>query len=130
MRIKFFCSNLKHVRNAYISRIPTEPVVLSPQFNNCAVLYSENPNFKIWKRWHLDHAHNPGPDKEGERIFRLGLTADIGLAAGKALTGYLSGSTAIIADAAHSVSDVVLTSFFQQISFSNNLRCGDIFLLN
>lgn len=37
----------------------------------------------------------------------MGLAADVGLAAGKALTGYLSGSTAIIADAAHSVSDVV-----------------------
>lgn len=40
----------------------------------------------------------------------MGLAADVGLAAGKALTGYLSGSTAIIADAAHSVSDVVLSS--------------------
>lgn len=39
----------------------------------------------------------------------MGLAADIGLAAGKAFTGYLSGSTAIIADAAHSVSDVVLS---------------------
>uniref|UniRef100_A0A2N9E149 Uncharacterized protein n=1 Tax=Fagus sylvatica TaxID=28930 RepID=A0A2N9E149_FAGSY len=47
--------------------------------------------------------------KEGENIFRLGLAADIGLATGKALTGYLTGSTAIIADAAHSVSDVVLS---------------------
>jgi hypothetical protein len=53
------------------------------------------------------HRHNHVSGKEGEKIFRLGLAADIGLATGKALTGYLSGSTAIIADAAHSVSDVV-----------------------
>ncbi|KAL8215396.1 hypothetical protein R6Q57_004845 [Mikania cordata] len=46
----------------------------------------------------------------GERIFRLGLAADVGLTAGKILAGYLSGSTAIIADAAHSLSDVVLSS--------------------
>lgn len=131
MRLKFFYNNLKHVRNTYISRISTEPVVLSPQFNNFAVLYSENPNFKIWKRWHLGHSHDQGHEdslivKEGEKIFHLGLGADIGLAAGKALTGYLSGSTAIIADAAHSVSDVVLTSF-SEIRFSNNLLNHDIF---
>ncbi|KAL7151216.1 hypothetical protein ABFS83_04G016600 [Erythranthe nasuta] len=76
---------------------------------------SENPNLKIQRRWHVGHSHgNDGgegfrPGKEGEKIFRLGLAADIGLAAGKAVTGYLSGSTAIIADAAHSVSDVVLS---------------------
>ena len=60
----------------------------------------------------MGHSHSHHDDrhhyhKEGEKIFRLGLAADIGLATGKAFTGYLSGSTAIIADAAHSVSDVV-----------------------
>ncbi|KAH7864444.1 hypothetical protein Vadar_029653 [Vaccinium darrowii] len=72
---------------------------------------SDSPNFKISKRWHVGHSHNQRDQsgKEAENIFRLGLAADIGLAAGKALTGYLSGSTAIIADAAHSVSDVVLS---------------------
>ncbi|XP_062143323.1 metal tolerance protein 2 [Alnus glutinosa] len=76
----------------------------------------DNPNYKIPRRWHLGHSnhdhghhHNHVSGKEGEKIFRLGLAADIGLATGKALTGYLSGSTAIIADAAHSVSDVVLS---------------------
>uniref|UniRef100_A0A803MPI9 Cation efflux protein cytoplasmic domain-containing protein n=1 Tax=Chenopodium quinoa TaxID=63459 RepID=A0A803MPI9_CHEQI len=48
--------------------------------------------------------------KKSENIFRLGLAADIGLTVGKAVTGYFSGSTAIIADAAHSLSDVVLSS--------------------
>ncbi|XP_071720156.1 metal tolerance protein 2 isoform X2 [Rutidosis leptorrhynchoides] len=73
--------------------------------------YTENPNFKICKRWHVGHSHHhhDQTSKDGERIFRLGLAADIGLTAGKALTGYLSGSTAIIADAAHSLSDVVLS---------------------
>ncbi|KAB1203098.1 Metal tolerance protein C1 [Morella rubra] len=80
---------------------------------------SEIPVFKILRRWHFGHSHHGhGHDhhhkhhnsgEEGEQIFRLGLAADIGLATGKALTGYLSGSTAIIADAAHSVSDVVLS---------------------
>lgn len=78
--------------------------------------YLENPCFKISKRWHIGHSdhHHDHIDndfcsgKEGERIFRLGLAADVGLATAKALTGYLSGSTAIIADAAHSVSDVVI----------------------
>uniref|UniRef100_A0A0E0NUZ1 Cation efflux protein transmembrane domain-containing protein n=1 Tax=Oryza rufipogon TaxID=4529 RepID=A0A0E0NUZ1_ORYRU len=44
-----------------------------------------------------------------ERIFRLGLAADVVLTVGKAVTGYLSGSTAIAADAAHSLSDIVLS---------------------
>lgn len=74
---------------------------------------------RIFRRWHFGHSHggaghqHGGPElgssKESENIFRLGLAADIGLSAGKALTGYLSGSTAIIADAAHSLSDVVLS---------------------
>ncbi|KAL0786447.1 hypothetical protein Bca101_002693 [Brassica carinata] len=74
------------------------------------------PRFNFSKRWHFGHTGSDhqgqrpgGSAEEGERIFRLGLTADIGLSVGKALTGYLCGSTAIIADAAHSVSDVVLS---------------------
>ncbi|KAI3449519.1 hypothetical protein Pfo_006184 [Paulownia fortunei] len=80
-----------------------------------STFYCENPNFKIHRRWNVGHSHQHHDDrdfhsgKEGEKIFRLGLAADIGLAAGKAVTGYLSGSTAIIADAAHSISDVVLS---------------------
>ncbi|KAL2535314.1 Metal tolerance protein C1 [Forsythia ovata] len=74
-----------------------------------------NPNFRIHKRWHIGHSHHQHHNqdvhsgKEGEKIFGLGLAADIGLATGKSLTGYLTGSTAIIADAAHSISDVVLS---------------------
>lgn len=76
---------------------------------------AETPSFKIHKRWHVGHTHHQheGRDshsgEQGEKVFRLGLAADIGLAAGKSITGYLSGSTAIIADAAHSISDVVLS---------------------
>ena len=91
----------------------------SPHQNDHSLAYIENPNFKISKRWHIGHSdhHRDHEDdllsgKEGERIFRLGLASDVGLAAGKALTGYLSGSTAIIADAAHSVSDVVIFFFY------------------
>ncbi|KAJ4906371.1 Metal tolerance protein C1 [Raphanus sativus] len=74
---------------------------------------SSPPSFNLSKRWHFGHTgssdQRPPGAEEGERIFRLGLTSDIGLSVGKALTGYLCGSTAIIADAAHSVSDVVLS---------------------
>ncbi|XP_030451715.2 metal tolerance protein 2 isoform X1 [Syzygium oleosum] len=71
------------------------------------------------RRWNLGRSHHDrdrdhdrgrfSAGEEGERIFRMGLAADVCLAAGKAVTGYLSGSTAIIADAAHSASDVVLS---------------------
>ncbi|KAL1542660.1 Metal tolerance protein C1 [Salvia divinorum] len=88
-------------------------VVVNSEFHDRPAFYSENPNIKIFRRWHGSHSHHDHGDshhgKEGERIFRLGLAADVGLAVGKAFTGYVSGSTAIIADAAHSVSDVVLS---------------------
>ncbi|KAI4301368.1 hypothetical protein L6164_034655 [Bauhinia variegata] len=98
----------------------TRKTVLPPDVGsfNChrfepSLVFADNPIYKIPRRWHLGHSHHDHhhhlPEKEGENIFKLGLGADIGLAAGKALTGYLSGSTAIIADAAHSMSDVVLS---------------------
>jgi hypothetical protein len=60
-------------------------------------------------RGHGGHSHHPGEDsgEASEKIFRLGLAADVFLTVGKAVTGYLSGSTAITADAAHSLSDIV-----------------------
>ncbi|MQL81418.1 hypothetical protein Taro_013877 [Colocasia esculenta] len=76
----------------------------------------QQSHFWITKRWHMgDHSHFHSHHQDGEGtgadgVFKLGLAADIALAGGKALTGYLSGSTAIIADAAHSVSDIVLSS--------------------
>lgn len=70
---------------------------------------------KVGKRWHVghshDHHHDAGKGPEAEEIFRLGLAADVALATGKALTGYITGSTAIVADAAHSVSDIVRCSW-------------------
>lgn len=62
---------------------------------------------KTSRRWHGGHSHHHGGRDENDGIFKLGLAADVGLAVGKALTGYASGSTAIIADAAHSISDIV-----------------------
>ncbi|XP_057965905.1 metal tolerance protein 2 isoform X2 [Malania oleifera] len=86
------------------------------QLHGPSLIFSDSPNSKVYRRWHVGHAHRDHPQghhqrtgTEGEKIFRLGLAADLSLAAGKALTGYLTGSTAIIADAAHSVSDVVLS---------------------
>ncbi|PIN02363.1 Mitochondrial Fe2+ transporter MMT1 [Handroanthus impetiginosus] len=121
-----FLINQNPIHKSCISRITSSSYVYSKILRNSCVavntnlcdqptFYSENPNLKIQRRWHMGHSHHHHEDqdlqsgKEGEKIFRLGLAADIGLAAGKAVTGYLSGSTAIIADAAHSISDVVLS---------------------
>ncbi|KAG6482452.1 hypothetical protein ZIOFF_059083 [Zingiber officinale] len=63
-------------------------------------------------RWHgagHSHHHHHSDRKGSEGTFRLGLASDVALSVGKGLTGYLTGSTAIIADAAHSVSDIVLS---------------------
>ncbi|KAK3041469.1 hypothetical protein RJ639_000446 [Escallonia herrerae] len=115
------------INKTYISRISSytqnknlhlyrprhhNPVIqaLSPHLHDSPFTRTENPNFTVPKRWHGgDSHHHQNSGEEGEKIFRIGLAADIALAAGKALTGYLSGSTAIIADAAHSLSDVVLS---------------------
>ncbi|GFY98734.1 cation efflux family protein [Actinidia rufa] len=84
----------------------------SSQFFDHDPLY-ESHNHKIFKRWHVgghSHHHSDRSSNDGEKVFRMGLAADIGLASGKAFTGYLTGSTAIIADAAHSISDVFVDS--------------------
>ncbi|KAI0511398.1 hypothetical protein KFK09_012028 [Dendrobium nobile] len=80
-------------------------------------LWEHQDYILISRRWHGGHTndshHHSHFDKEREKaegIFRLGLAADVSLSVGKALTGYICGSTAIIADAAHSASDVVLSS--------------------
>ncbi|VVB03658.1 unnamed protein product [Arabis nemorensis] len=77
-------------------------------------LLLENPCFNSSSvRWHFGHPHHEQHHQvrsEGDKIFRLGLAADIGLSVGKGFAGYLCGSTALIADAAHSVSDVVLSA--------------------
>lgn len=71
---------------------------------------AEHRNYsRVGKRWLFGRHHHHGNGLEAEGIFRLGIAADMALAAGKTLTGYLSGSTAIVADAAHSVSDIVLS---------------------
>ncbi|KAI4341699.1 hypothetical protein MLD38_026392 [Melastoma candidum] len=98
-------------------RAASRRLLIDPLFNSRRIPEITCPHFSIVpKRWHLGHSHHPGgghngqlPGKSGEYIFRLGLAADVFLSIGKAVTGYLSGSTAIIADAAHSVSDVVLS---------------------
>ncbi|GLJ44610.1 hypothetical protein SUGI_0937610 [Cryptomeria japonica] len=58
---------------------------------------------------HHDHPEGIADGEAGVRVSKLGLAADVALAGGKTMAGYLSGSTAIIADAAHSISDVVLS---------------------
>ncbi|PKA58447.1 Metal tolerance protein C1 [Apostasia shenzhenica] len=84
------------------------PAVLPPHEHQSSTLVS--------RRWHGGHSddachhHSIDEGAKAEGIFRLGLAADVALSVGKAVTGYICGSTAIIADAAHSVSDVVLSS--------------------
>uniref|UniRef100_A0A0E0KDN1 Uncharacterized protein n=1 Tax=Oryza punctata TaxID=4537 RepID=A0A0E0KDN1_ORYPU len=75
------------------------------------------PHWLVPARGHVGHSHShhhhdgegEGGGEASERVFRLGLAADVVLTVGKAVTGYLSGSTAIAADAAHSLSDIVLS---------------------
>lgn len=134
MGFRFFSFNSFERSYSYLSRIPPKPhknstfahynpltiQAIATQFQLEGIYCPSNlPNSHIFKRWHFghshhDHHHHHGPlqgsSKESENIFRLGLAADVGLTIGKAVTGYLSGSTAIIADAAHSLSDVVLSS--------------------
>ncbi|XVE73273.1 hypothetical protein DITRI_Ditri11bG0104100 [Diplodiscus trichospermus] len=108
-----YLSSLASAKNLHPNPIMTQS--LNPLFQIYPLpIFSDIPNYNIPRRWHFGHSHDHHDHhhnltKEGEKIFRLGLGADIGLATAKALTGYLSGSTAIIADAAHSVSDVVLS---------------------
>lgn len=106
----FHKSSARSIPSSFTHKKLIYPLI--PRLYDCSSFpYPENPSLKISKRWHVGHSHHhhEQTSQEGERIFRLGLAADIGLTAGKVLTGYLSGSTAIIADAAHSLSDVVLS---------------------
>nr|XP_016449140.1 PREDICTED: metal tolerance protein 2 isoform X2 [Nicotiana tabacum] len=123
MVARLISSNLNRIRKTYISSTIRynnnfTPLYLSPNFqfdNDDSATSMGSRSFMLQKRWHTGHSHSHHDHddlrsgKNGERIFRLGLAADIGLAASKAFTGYICGSTAIIADAAHSISDVVLS---------------------
>lgn len=126
----FRFNNLNPIYRTCVTRLsssrilPHAPEPLNFFQSEAYFISPENPAFKITRRWHLGHSHHdhdhhhhlPQNSKEGENIFRLGLAADVALATGKAFTGYLSGSTAIIADAAHSVSDVVTLTLTQPLS--------------
>ncbi|CBI32245.3 unnamed protein product, partial [Vitis vinifera] len=126
----FRFQNLNSIHKTLVSRISSHThgtLLQTPNFPNPTTrsfipqsydpssIFPHNPIFRVPRRWHFGHSHNHHDHQHhhssevGESIFRLGLFADIGLVTGKTLTGYLSGSTAIIADAAHSASDVVLS---------------------
>lgn len=135
MGFKFINFNQINRSYSYLSRIPLKPhknSIFAPQNPltiqslathlqgiYCPSNIRNTPNSQIFKRWHFGHSHHDhdhhhhgpfeGSSKKSENIFRLGLAADVGLTVGKTVTGYLTGSTAIIADAAHSLSDVVLS---------------------
>lgn len=118
---KFHNSSARSIPPSFAHKKPVYPLI--PRLYDRSPPYPENHSLKISKRWHVGHSHHhhEQTSEEGERIFRLGLLSDIGLTAGKVLTGYLSGSTAIIADAAHSLSDVVIFKF----SNYHCLLCSD-----
>lgn len=64
------------------------------------------------RRTHMGHAHDLDGHEEkagayGDKVLRWGLWTDMLLTIFKGAAGYISGSTAIIADAAHSASDIV-----------------------
>lgn len=118
--MRFRLHNLK----PYLSRIRSQSagkhsLDVSVHLRQPYYLLQHFPNqYAIPRRWYLGHSHSQDGHhhhhdlhltggKEAENIFRLGLAADVFLSVGKAAAGYLSGSTALIADAAHSVSDVV-----------------------
>jgi len=69
----------------------------------------------VWsdgRRTHMGHAHEHAGHEEkagayGDKVLRWGLWTDMLLTIFKGAAGYISGSTAIIADAAHSASDIV-----------------------
>ncbi|XP_077224557.1 cation efflux family protein [Tasmannia lanceolata] len=109
----FRFSNLRPLYKSYISKSPSSnrnsiTFLLLPIDSHRESLISPDLNHsKITSRSHVGHSHHGG--KESEKVFWLGLASDIALASGKTITGYLSGSTAMIADAAHSMSDVVLS---------------------
>lgn len=114
---RLISANLNRVRNTYAKNYSyLNPVihVVNSQLGDPSVKYGGTPSFLIQRRWHIGHGHSHShrdhQGEEGEKIFRLGLAADVGLATAKAFTGYVCGSTAIIADAAHSISDVVSTT--------------------
>lgn len=120
------CSNTHNLSHSNLLRQQSPNSI----FQDPSVVLTQNPVYNITRRWHLGHSHhhhhhsdNDESGVEGEKIFKLGLASDVVLATGKALTGYLSGSTAIIADAAHSISDVVMQSF----SFSLSMDYGYIY---
>jgi hypothetical protein len=82
---------------------------LSPSCARAPLASPSGAHWLVPVRDHGGHSHPHGEDsgQASEKIFRLGLAADVVLTVGKAATGYLSGSTAITADAAHSLSDIV-----------------------
>lgn len=65
-------------------------------------------------RSHGDHSHSPRVQRTkswlnspGPRITLIGSVTNLGLVGGKAIAGVLSGSPAMVADAAHSMGDLV-----------------------
>lgn len=95
---------------------------------NCPLSLAALPVLTNRVRTHMggDHSHqhslsspntDPSTAASADRVTQLGLCADIALTFGKGAAGAVSGSTAILADAAHSLSDVVSPPFTSSLDF-------------
>ncbi|KAK8807214.1 hypothetical protein WA158_003973 [Blastocystis sp. Blastoise] len=87
-----------------------------------------NNNNRIFVRYHGDHSHADDPvmqTKEAKKITYVGLGINVALSAGKGAVGIIANSSAILADAAHSLGDL-LSDFVTlgAVSFSRK-KCND-----
>lgn len=93
----------------------TDPISIS---NNNIVIISTIMSSQTQKRSHAGHGHHHhhtepsallSADKSDPayRITRLGLVANVFMAIGKGVGGYMFSSAALLADAAHSLTDLV-----------------------
>ena len=56
---------------------------------------------------HHPHEHDPAPGARLSRAFAIGIVLNIGFVVAEVICGLLANSLALLADAAHNVSDVV-----------------------
>ncbi|HEU4611676.1 MAG TPA: cation transporter, partial [Kofleriaceae bacterium] len=53
------------------------------------------------------HGHHHGPPVDPGRAFLLGITLNVGFVVAEVIAGFAAGSTALLADAAHNLGDVL-----------------------
>lgn len=53
------------------------------------------------------HAHHHAPPRDPGRAFAIGISLNLGFVVAEAIAGFVAGSTALLADAAHNLGDVL-----------------------